>query len=267
MNTGVPWLSALTGIGVIGALLALIGAAWAWREARRTRYLIVRRAAERRARRWFWLALGLALGTGALNAFARSGFHLPFEIPPPGWPGPASPSPTPFLEVLPSPSPTPLEEIPPTPTSRPTPSPSPTSPPSPLPSPTLPYPPTLLTPLPSAVPAPPNARFTDLALTDACDERGRPLRIPVPPPTVFPTGTTRICGRFRVENMPVGAPWTVAWYREGALEDSSTLLWDGRPGQPGYIYNTRPDGFPPGRWEVHLYIEDRLQIRLAFEVR
>jgi len=93
MNTGVPWLSALTGIGVIGALLALIGAAWAWREARRTRYLIVRRAAERRARRWFWLALGLALGTGALNAFARSGFHLPFEIPPPGWPGPASPFP------------------------------------------------------------------------------------------------------------------------------------------------------------------------------
>jgi hypothetical protein len=65
----------------------------------------------------------------------------------------------------------------------------------------------------------------------------------------------------------MGAPWTVAWYREGALEDSSTLLWDGRPGQPGYIYNTRPDGFPAGRWEVRLYIEDRLQVRVEFEVR
>jgi hypothetical protein len=267
MNAEVPWVSALTGIGVIGALLALILAIWAWREARHTRYLIVRRAAERRARRWFWLTLGLVLSTGALNALARSGFHLPFEIPPPAWPGLVSPSPTPSMETFPSPSPTPLEEIPPTPTLPPTPVPSPTAPSSPLPPPTLPYPPTLLTPLPGAVPAPPNARFTDLALTDACDERGRPVQIPTPPPTVFPAGTVRICGRFRVENMPKGAAWTVAWYREDAPEDSSTLRWDGRPGQSGYIYNTRPAGFLPGRWEIRLYIEDRLQVRLEFEVR
>jgi len=200
MASRIPWLPVITGLGIAGVLLALTLSFLAWREARFAPYLILRRSASRRARQWFWIAMGLALGTGILNGFARTGFPLPLEIP-------------------------------------------------------------------QAVPAPPSARFFDLALTDACDERGRPIRIPTPPPTTFPAGTERICGRFRVENMPAGAAWTAAWYREGELEDSTTLLWDGRPNQPGYIYNTRPNGFPPGRWEVRLYIEDRLQIRLAFEVR
>ncbi|WP_376790152.1 hypothetical protein [Thermoflexus sp.] len=265
MASGIPWLPVFTGIGIAGVLLALTLSFLAWREARFAPYLILRRSAIRRARQWFWIALGLALGTGILNSFARTGFPLPLEIPPPGWLSPpltATPSP------IPSPTATPLIEISPTPAAMPRWTPSPTPQPSPSPSPTaLPYPPTLLTPIPQAVPAPPSARFFDLALTDACDERGRPIQIPTPPPTTFPAGTERICGRFRVENMPVGAAWTVAWYREGELEDSSTLLWDGHPNQPGYVYNTRPAGFPPGRWEIRLYIEDRLQIRLAFEVR
>lgn len=266
MASGNLWLLIVTGIGLAGVALALILAFLAWREAHLARYLILRRSATRRARRWFWVALGLAMGIGAVNGFARSGLPWPWEAFPPGWMGARLPPPT-----L-SPTAPPFEEIPPTPIPSPSPTVSPTAsptvPPSPSPSPTpLPYPPTLLTPIPQAVPAPPNARFFDLVLTDACDERGRPIRIPTPSPTAFPAGTTRICGRFRVENMPVGAAWTVAWYRDGALEDSSTLLWDGRPGLPGYIYNTRPAGFPPGQWEVRLYIEDRLQIRLVFEVR
>ncbi len=268
MASGIPWLPVITGIGIAGVFLALTMALLAWREARFARYLILRRSASRRARQWFWIAIGLALGTGILNGFARTGFQLPFEIPPPGWTGGLFPPPTSTPSPTPSPTVTPLIEISPTPSATPRWTPSPTPRPLPSPSPTaLPYPPTLLTPIPQAVPAPPSARFFDLVLTDACDERGRPIRIPAPPPTVFPAGTERICGRFRVENMPAGAAWTVAWYREGELEDSSTLLWDGRPNQPGYIYNTRPNGFPPGRWEVRLYIEDRLQIRMVFEVR
>jgi len=266
MAFGLPWLAVITGVGIAGALLALALAALAWREARLARYLILRRRAGRRARRWLRVAVGLALGVGILNGVARSGLALPFEIPPPGWFGGGSPTPTPS-PVLP-PTPTSLIEIPPTPSPTPRPTASPSPSPAASPSPTaLPYPPTLLTPIPQAVPAPPDARFFDLALTDACDERGRPVRIPSPPPVVFPTGTVRLCGRFRVENMPVGAAWTVAWYRDGQLEDSSTLLWNGAPGIPGHIYNTRPEGFPPGRWEVRLYIEDRLQVRLGFEVR
>ncbi len=264
MASGIPWLQVITGIGIAGALMALILAFLAWREARFARYLILRRSASRRARLWFWIAIGFALGTGALNGFARAGFPLPLEIPPPAWSRWFFPAPTATPPLTPSPTSTPLIEISPTPSptalprASPAPSPSPTAPP---------YPPTLLTPIPQAVPAPPSARFFDLVLTDACDERGRPVHIPSPPPTVFPTGTLRICGRFRVENMPIGAAWTVAWYRDGRLEDSSTLLWNGAPGLPGYIYNTRPEGFPPGQWEVRLYIEDRLQVRATFEVR
>ncbi|MFN3928389.1 MAG: hypothetical protein ACK4OK_02000 [Thermoflexus sp.] len=268
MASGISWLQVATGIGLVGVLLALTFAFLAWREARLARYLILRRTATRRAKRWLWTALVLAAGLGAMNGLARSGFHLPFEIPPPGWTGGFFPSPTSTPSPAPSPTVTPLIEISPTPSPTPFPIASPT--PSPLPSPTptaLPYPPTLLTPMPGAVPAPPDARFFDLVLTDACDARGRPIRIATPPPTTFPTGTTRICGRFRTENMPRGAAWTVAWYRDGELEDSSTLLWDGAPGVPGYIYNTRPEGFPPGQWEVRLYIEDRLQVRVRFEVR
>lgn len=268
MASGISWLQVATGIGLAGVLLSLAFAFLAWREARLARYLILRRAAERRASRWLWTAIALAVSLGAMNGLARSGFHLPFEIPPPGWTKRFFPSPAFTSSPVPSPTVTPLIEISPTPTRTPRPSPSPAPGPSPSPSPTaLPYPPTLLTPIPQAAPAPPNARFFDLVLTDACDARGRPLRIPSPPPTTFPTGTIRICGRFRVENMPVGAVWTVAWYRDGELEDSSTLLWNGAPGLPGYIYNTRPEGFPPGQWEVRLYIEDRLQVRVGFEVR
>ncbi|MCS6964927.1 MAG: hypothetical protein NZM16_12905 [Thermoflexus sp.] len=268
MTSGIPWLQILTGIGIAGIVLALILAFRAWREARLARYLILRRSASRRARQWFWIAVGLALGISALNGVIRSGFQLPFEIPPPPWAGWFSPSPIATPSPMPSPTVSPFIEISPTPLPTPHPTASPTPSPSPSPSPTMPpYPPTLLTPIPQAVPAPPNARFFDLALTDACDERGRPIRIPSPPPTVFPTRTIRICGRFQVENMPAGAAWTVAWYRDGALEDSSTLLWNGAPGLPGYIYNTRPEGFPPGQWEVRLYIEDRLQVRVPFEVR
>ncbi len=266
MASGIPWLPTATAIGLAGLALALLLAFLAWWEAHFARYLILRRAAARRARRWLWIALGFALGTGALNGLARSGLPLSFEIPPPGWTARFAPARPP--SPTPAPNIPPLEEILPTPSPRPQPTASPTPSPAPPRSPTpLPYPPTLLTPLPSAVPAPPNARFSDLVLTDACDARGRPIRIPTPPPTTFPTGTVRICGRFRVENMPRGAAWTVAWYRDGELEDSATLLWDGAPGLPGYLYNTRPDGFPPGQWEVRLYIEDRLQVRVHFEVR
>ena len=262
MRPPIDWVQILTAVGLAGTGLALLFAARAWWEAHRARYLILRRSAARQARRWLAVALGFALGTAALNGAARLRIPFPFSIPPPILPTrpPIPPAPSPGVSAL--------EETPPT--AIPTPTMTPSLAPSPSPSPTatiLPYPPTLLTPLPGAVPAPPNARLVDLVLTDACDERGRPQRIPQPPPTVFPTTTTRICGRFRAENMPRGAPWTVAWYRDEALEDSSTLLWDGAPNQPGFIYNTRPQGFPPGIWEVRLYIEDRLQIRLRFEVR
>lgn len=267
MRPPIDWVQILTAIGLAGTGLALLFAARAGWEAHRARYLILRRSAARQARRWLAVALGFALGTAALNGAVRWGIPSPLPIPPP-LPPAHLPTPPPPGSPTPSPGISPLEEAPPTaiPTSTMTPSPAP----SPAPSPTataLPYPPTLLTPLPGALPAPPNARLVDLVLSDACDERGRPQRIPQPPPTVFPTTTTRICGRFRAENMPRGAPWTVAWYRDGALEDSSTLLWDGAPNQPGFIYNTRSQGFPPGIWEVRLYIEDRLQIRLRFEVR
>ncbi|MCS7252023.1 MAG: hypothetical protein NZ572_06295 [Thermoflexus sp.] len=268
MASGIPWLQVLTGIGIAGIVLALILALRAWREAHLARYLILRRSASRRARRWLWIAAGLALGTSALNGILRSGLQLPFENALPPWARGFSPPTTLTPSPMLPPTVTPIIEISPTllPTPHPTASPAPS--PLPSPSPTMPpYPPTLLTPIPQAVPAPPNARFFDLALTDACDERGRPIQIPSPSLTVFPTRTIRICGRFQVENMPAGAAWTVAWYRDETLEASSTLLWSGAPGDSGYIYNTRAEGFPPGRWEVRLYIEDRLQVRVSFEVR
>jgi len=124
-------------------------------------------------------------------------------------------------------------------------------------------PPGALTPLPSAVPAPPEAKLELLALAMEKDRRDEPIQ----PRSEFPPGEHDVLLFFHYDGMSDGIQVTFAWYREGELIDqcSDTWLWgqdDGRDwGEVGWTsYVCTPaTGWEPGNYEIRVFIETRLQ--------
>jgi hypothetical protein len=124
-------------------------------------------------------------------------------------------------------------------------------------------PPTLLTPVASAVPAAENASFgpiqfgsgyikTTAQLTGIADS--------------FPRDTPIVYATFLVRNLNRNAVWTAAWYLDGKYVNGDPLLWTALPNMVGYAYFGPPGGFRPGKWELRLYIEDRLQSKATFTI-
>ncbi len=228
-----------------------------FRKARRAPYYILRRNALRRGT-CFLLAAVALLATGIILMIAAARLVVVVTLP--------TPLPTPTLTSTPAPTSTPRPTR--TPTATPTHKPTATAPLiptftlTPTPGPTVPIPERVLTPWPSAVPAGEGARITPryIAIGDAEGHlQGRG--------TQFPAGDYWVYLTFAYEGMQDGVITTFAWYKDGAPFErcSDTWLWgtvEGRRwGVRGQrLYGCGPrGGWEPGRYEVHVFIETRLQ--------
>jgi hypothetical protein len=81
------------------------------------------------------------------------------------------------------------------------------------------------------------------------------------PSTKFPTGTTEIYACHEFWEMSADIRFSEYWYRDGSEFISDTFSWDlGESGaRCGSLRWTEgPKGYPPGNWEVKLYIDNEL---------
>ena len=245
-------------VGAVAAVVLLIVAVNSLQRARTGAYYVVRE--EARSRGWRLLGLALALvpvtiGLGALlSSFAR---------PVPQVQATATLRPTTAV-VRPSSTHThtpqvPTETLVPRPTA--TPLPVSTATPSATRIPPTDLPPTLLTPIPLAVPAAENSSFgpiqfgsgwVNFQLAGAGD--------------VFPLDTRIVHATFLVRNLNRNAAWTAAWYRDGKYVAGDPLLWEASPNTVGHVFYGPQGGYRSGKWELRLYIEDRLLQKATFTI-
>jgi hypothetical protein len=225
--------------------------------ARRAPYYALRREALRRGTRWVLVALvWLAFAITVLIVPARLADIL------------SAPAPVPTATAATVPTRTPTPRPTRTPTTTPTRRPTATAPFIPTSTPDVPVPESALSPLPSAVPAGEDARITVITLAAEADD----LEQPVDPGTEFPPGDHRVYLFFTYEGMQNGVATTLAWYKNGELLDSDTWAWglvDGREwGEAGqtYYYYRHLGGWEPGAYQVHVFIETRLQGTAQFVI-
>ena len=226
-------------------------------KARRAPYYALRRDALRRGRRWtlaalVWLAFAVAL----LLVPPRLVAIL----------SPATPTVVPTTMPTRTPTPRPTR----TPTAAPTRRPTATAPFIPTATPDVPLPESALSPLPSAVPAGEDARIAVITLAAGEDDLGQP----VDPGTEFPPRDHRVYLFFTFEGMQDGVVTTFAWYKDGEFIDfcSDTWPWGliegrewGERGQTSYFCKP-PGGWDPGAYQVHVFIEDRVQGSVQFVI-
>jgi hypothetical protein len=228
-------------------------------KARRAPYYALRREALRRGTRWVLVALvWLALAIAVLIVPSRLVTILSTLTPAPTVTPAAVPTPT----LTPRPTRTPTA----TPTRRPT----ATAPFIPTSTPEVSLPESALSPLPSAVPAGEDAHITIITLAAEEDALGQP----VDPGAEFPPGDHRVYLFFTYEHMQNGVATTFAWYKNGELLDfcSDTWAWGlvegrewGEVGRTSY-YCKLPGGWEPGDYQVHVFIESRLQGTAQFVI-
>jgi len=213
-------------------------------KARRAPYYIMRRDALRRARRLVLAALGLqALGLVLLIVVLRLVAVAFSPVPVPT----VSPTATPTLTLTLSPTCTPSA----TSTRRPT----ATPPFIPTLTPAIPLPESALSPPPSAVPAGEDARIVIVTLAAGQDDSSQP----VGPGTEFPPGDHRVYLFISYDGLTDGVAWTFAVYHDEKFLDGTTQLWEWGEQGMTYLYYKPPQGYEPGIYEMHLFIEDRLQ--------
>ena len=247
--------------GAAEVLILIVIAIRALREARSGLYYVVREKARSRGLRLILVALlvvPVTLGLAAYVDYAAGGPTVLVS---------ATVTPTftyttqpvrPTVTVTATPEP-PTDTPQPRPTATLLPVPTATASPTRIPPTDLP--PTLLTPIPSAVAAAESANFGPIQLGASFINRqlggiGNS----------FPLDTPIIHATFLVRNMNRNATWTPAWYRDGKYVDGAPLLWTDIPNTVGHVFYGSPGGFRPGKWELRLYIEDRLQSKAMFTI-
>ena len=246
-------------IGAVVVVVLLIIAVNNLRQARTGAYYVQREEARSRGLRLLGVTLLSALvlfGLAALSDFlgARPANVAKATV---------TPNPTPTV-VTPEPTATSTPEEPtgtlvPRPTA--TQLPVPTATPSPTRIPPTDLPPTLLTPVPLAEPAAENANFgpvqfgagyVNFQLTGVTN--------------IFPLDVPIVHATFLVRNLNRNAVWAAAWYRDGKYIAGDPLVWTALPNTIGHVFYGPPGGYKPGKWELRLYIEDRLQQKAAFTI-
>lgn len=251
-----PWI---LGLAALGFVLIVWAAVRAFRLARSGPYYVIRQQARRRGFGLIGVAAailvgGIALGLCSLANKQRLPVSTPLPVPSPTW-------------TVQLPTATSLPTSSPTPTSSATPAPptaTATATPSPTRSPDLPPPLLTLTPLPSIVPSATNASFGSITFTAGPSEKCPP-RLTGPASSEFLVGVPKICAYFQVYNMIRNSMWMAAWYKDGKYIAGEPLLWDGPASGLGIAFYAEP-GRQAGRWELRLYIEDRLQSTGTFTV-
>jgi hypothetical protein len=246
-------------IGAIAMFVLLIIAVNFLRQARSGAYYVQREEARGRGLRLIVVAALLAAVTFGLSALVEYAGARSVQV--------AQVVATPTVTLTPSvvlPTMTLTPEMPtqtpaPRPTATPLPVPSVT--PSPTRIPPTDLPPTLLTPIPQAEPAAENASFGPIQI--GSDYVGFQL---TGIGSVFPLDKKIVHATFLVRNMNRNAMWTAAWYRDGKYVAGDPLLWTSLPNTVGHVYFGPPGGYKAGKWELRLYIEDRLQQKATFTI-
>lgn len=251
-----PWI---LGLAALGFVLIVWAAVRAFQLARTGPYYVIRQQARRRGFGLIGVAAAILVGGIAWGLYLptlrpQPALSTPTPVPSPTWTvqiPTATPSPTSSPTLTPSVTP-----APPTATS--------TATSTPTRAPDLPPPLLTLTPLPSIVPAAANAGFGSITFT-----AGPPEKCPPSPAgpgrSEFQVGIPKICAYFQVRNMLRNSMWLAAWYRDGKYVAGDPLLWDGPANGVGIAFYAEP-GRQAGRWELRLYIEDRLQSTGTFTV-
>ena len=243
-----PILTILFGLGAAAGIFFLYQMR---RTARSTSFGYVREQSEARAKRLVLLIVVLLVLSAAIGALWVVSIQQPELLP--------TPVPTVTSTLIPSPTPrTPTATF--TPTNTPTATPTPTSTPIP---PDADLPSALRTPFPQgAVTASPEAALVDLALA-----AGQRNDLPVNPSTKFPRGTEQVYAFFTFEGMARNVPWVHVWY--GEVGGEMVEVWSGVEMWP---YDT-PNGSTwrylncrDGRYELHIYVDHRLQLKIPFTV-
>jgi hypothetical protein len=250
MSIAIPnWLAPwLVGAELLAIVLALIVTMRAYVQLRRGEYYIIREEARRVALRGSLLVLFLALLIVVSLFIPRSDTTsqpMPTATPSPPSPTPTRVVPTPTASATSTPQATATEPFIPTST----------------PQATLPA--AFISPLPSAVPPPGDARFEFWTLAQGVDETDQPVK----PGSQFPVGTERVYLFFHYDGLLPNVPWTTVWYRNGELTSGGTSLWESsRSAGAWYEFLAFPGGYPEGDYEVQVWLNDRLQIRAVFSV-
>ena len=246
-------------LGAVTVVVLVIVAVYSLRLARSGSYYVMREEARKRGLRAILVAVFLIPVTVGLAAYAdhAAEYSIPVaRATETAAPTATRPRPT-IAHTAEPPTNTPL----PRPTTTPLPIPTATASPTRIPPTDLP--PTLLTPIPSAVPAAENASFGPIQLgTGYIRETSQLTGIS----NVFPMDTPVIHATFLVRNLNRNAVWTAAWYQDGKYIAGDPLLWTDLPNIVGHAFFGRPGGYRPGKWELRLYIEDRLQSKAAFTI-
>jgi hypothetical protein len=246
-------------IGAVAVVVLLIIAINFLRQARGGLYYVVREEARSRGLRLLAVAVALIPVTLGLGAYVN---HLAVSFTPVAKVT-STPMPT-VTPVRPTPTHTHTPELPtetPLPHPTATPLPVPTATPSPTRIPPTDLPPTLLTPIPSAVPAVETASFGPIQFGAAyVNYQLTGIR------DVFPLNTPIVHATFLVRNMNRNAVWTAAWYRDGKYVAGDPLLWTALPNTVGHVFFGPPGGYKQGKWELRLYIEDRLMQKSMFTI-
>ena len=108
----------------------------------------------------------------------------------------------------------------------------------------------LVTPLVSDVTPLPDAMIRITALDDQISD----ALTPVNPRAAFIAGTTRIYLFVEFTGMAQGVLWRRELYRGGQKIDGNSYLWGLETDGTGYFFFGDDSGFPPGDYEIRLYI-------------
>ncbi len=251
-----PWILGLAALGFIWAVWA---AARNLQTMRSGPYYVVREEARKRGLRLIAVAVGILVVAIVVGGYSWSR-GKPAQVSTPLAKNTPTIELSPTVETMPTITPSPTLTFSPTP-----PPPTATSTPTRIPPADLPPPLRTITPIPLAVTAVPNAQFgqitflpgsKDAKCSSVSGETGK---------AAFELGTPKICAYFSVRNVARNTLWTAAWYKDGAYVAGDPLLWDGPANGLGIAFFAEP-GRQAGRWELRLYIEDRLQSTGVFAV-
>ncbi|HTP10238.1 MAG TPA: hypothetical protein VMP08_18420 [Anaerolineae bacterium] len=242
-----------------GALLFVVSVFNAVRASRQLRgaaYYAVRQEALSRTRRWAFLATISLLVSGGLVIYLSN-------VPTPTAVADVA---TPTAVVIDVPSrmlPTATFTASPTRHPSKTPKPTSTAMPTLLPTGTLPpnIPGILQTPVPSAVPASPNAKLAFTTLASIVDNKGTPSD----PGLAFPVGTRSVRLFFQAANVNNGAMWSVLCYKGNALVDTYIDLWKWGPRAQTARAFCGIDG-SPGTYNVSAYLGPIKQFDVSFQI-
>lgn len=211
--------------------------------ARALRFYSLRR--ERVSLGWRLILLGVGLGLAGLSVqFLGTRAVFAIIVPTPSVTPSPAPSLTPTITLTPSVTLTPLASN--TPTVTPTPS----------------IPEELSLTFNDTVTPDANAAFSPILIAPRLDLSNGPLGAS----ETFRNPPRRLYGAFTYNNLRDGERWTALWYMGSQRICSESKPWDGGTGGYGYTECAPLQGWPPGDYEVQMFLGETWKVSARFTV-